>query len=88
MAKGVTLAIELARQTQQRIHLPSRAEKPHNSYPVGSDNCSEPVALDSPTLPLEYGSFYHPIAGPPCMRTGRKITWFLFYRLVNLKELQ
>lgn len=57
MAKEVTLGVQTAIWSHQETHLPYRAERTHNFHPVGFDNCSEPIFLDVPTLPLEYGSF-------------------------------
>lgn len=57
MAKGVILGIEPARWTHQGTCLPSRSERLHNFSPIGFSNCSEPISLDLPNIPLEYGSF-------------------------------
>lgn len=43
IAKEVTLGAEPAIWNHQETHLPSRAERPHDFHPVGSDNCSEPI---------------------------------------------
>lgn len=94
MAKDVTLGVEPAIWNYQRVHLPSRAESPHNFHPVGFDNCSEPILLDIPTIPLEYGSFiillqlYHLQGISLGTETSWKIPCFLFNRLFQIEELQ